>query len=418
MKGFPLFLLSFLLWINGLPADDWPGWRGSKGDGTGAKGKFPIHWSPEQNLVWKKPLPEPGNSTPIVVGEKIFLTQAQEKGTIRTLLAIDRKTGKILWEKSIEYLHQEPTHKTNPYCSASPVSNGKIVVVSHGSAGVYAYDLNGQEIWKRTDLGAQRHIWGNASSPAHFDNSFIQYWGPGPNVYLIALRAEDGQTIWKKELPDATGKDEKHWFGSWSTPVLRKNGGRKELLIGLPQKLCAFSPKSGELIWWCEGLGDLVYNNPAYSGDLVLATSGYGGPALAVKAGTSANGDLTGKRLWLTQKRNPQRIGSGVFFKNHFYILNEPGIFQCIHPETGEIIKEARVGKGGNWGSLSLVNGFIYVTNLAGQTLVLSAEPDFRVLATNEVNERTLASLAFSDGQVFLRTYSTLWCFGERNIKD
>ena len=321
--------------------------------------------------------------------------------------------GQKLWKRTVSFPEKEPTHKTNPFCSASPSTNGEVVVVNHGSAGMFAYDFSGKELWRRIDLDSQRHIWGTAASPVPYANTFIQHRGPGPRVYLIALTADTGKTLWKRDLPKAQGKDEKHWFGSWSTPVLRNNHGRDELLLGLPKKLVAFDPKTGKELWWCEGLGDLVYNNAASTGDYVMATSGYGGPALGVKAGKDTSGDITSQRLWVTTKRNLQRIGTGALVGDHYYILTEPGILQCIGVATGKIVKQTRVGKGGNWGSVSLVGGKLYVTNQGGQTLILSAKPDFEVLTTNPANEMTRGSPAFSDGQVFLRTYEHLWCWGK-----
>jgi outer membrane protein assembly factor BamB len=278
-----------------------------------------------------------------------------------------------------------------------------------------AYDFEGKEIWRRSDLGPQIHIWGNASSPMPYakGNTFIQLWGPGQSVFLVAVDATTGKTIWKQDLPEAQGKEAKHWYGSWGTPVLRDNHGRDEVLIGLPKRLAAFNPLTGKELWSCNGLGDLVYNNPVYEGELALATSGYGGPALCVEAGKGVSGNITAKRLWVTAKRNLQRIGTGVAFGNHYFILTEPGILQCIEMTTGKIIKQERVGKGGNWGSIAKVDGRLYVTNSGGQTLVLSAKKDFQLLATNPVNEMTRGSPAFSNGQVFLRTHKSLWCFGK-----
>ncbi len=374
---------------------------------------MPARWSAKENVRWRVKLPAPGNSSPVVTQGKVFLSQATDGGKRRALLAFDRQTGAKLWENGVNFPHKEPTHKTNPFCSASPAVNGKVVMVTHGSAGVFAYDLDGKELWRRRDLGPQRHLWGNASSPVPYGDVFIQLWGPGPRVFLTALDAATGKTIWKRDLPEAKGKDEKHWFGSWATPVLRNNHGRDELLLSLPKKLVAFSPKTGAPIWWCNGLGDLVYNNAAHAGDYIVATSGYGGPALGVKAGENAAGDLTPKRLWLTKKRNLQRIGSGVVVKGLYYLLTEPGILQCIEPATGEILKQERVGKDGNWGSVAHLNGRLYVANLGGNTLVLSAERDFKILQTNPVGEMTRASPAFSDGEVFLRTYQSLLCLGK-----
>ena len=409
-----LLVVGFTLKVT-VQAGDWPTWRGPDGNGLSNEKHVPLKWSAAENVVWKTPLDEPGNSSPIVVGGKVFITQTLENGTKRCIVCFDRKTGGKLWQRETNFAGKEPTHKTNPYCSASPATDGKVVVATLGSAGMIAYDFEGKEIWRRSDLGPQIHLWGNASSPLPYakGNTFIQLWGPGQSVFLVAVDATSGKTIWKQDLPEAQGKEAKHWYGSWATPVLRDNHGRDEVLIGLPKRLAAFDPLTGKELWSCNGLGDLVYNNPVYEGELALATSGYGGPALCVEAGKGVSGNITAKRLWVTEKRNLQRIGTGVAFDNHYFILTEPGILQCIEMATGKIIKQERVGKGGNWGSIAKVDGRLYVTNSGGQTLVLSAKKDFQLLATNPVNEMTRGSPAFSNGQVFLRTHKSLWCFGK-----
>jgi len=414
IRIFPVVSILPLLLASLLQSADWPTWRGLTTDGLTTETQFPMKWSTTENVIWKVPLPGPGNSSPIVVKGKVFVTQAASKGQYRALLCFDRKNGEQLWERSIVIKDQEPSHKTNPYCSASPAANGDIIAVSYGSAGLYAYGVDGKKLWSRTDFGTQHHIWGNASSPLPYGDTFIQLRGPGANTSLVAVNAKTGKTVWKDELKDARGKDEKHWFGSWTTPVLRDNHGRDEMLIPLPKKLVAFDPKTGKRLWWCDGLGDLVYNNAAATGDYVMATSGYGGPALGVKAGKDASGDLTSKRLWVTKKRNPQRIGTGAMANGLYYILCESGILQCIDPKTGKVFAEKRIGKGGNWSSIVQASNRLYVTNVGGQSLVYAATPQLLELSLNPIGELNRSSMAFSDGQIFLRTYKNLWCFGKK----
>jgi len=157
--------LPLLALLTGLTvsAADWPAWRGADAQGISTEKNLPVKWSPTENVLWKVPLPEPGNSTPIVWGDRIFLTQAV--GQRRTLMCFSRADGKLLWQQGVTAKEKELTHATNPYCSASPVTDGERVIVSFASEGLYCYDFNGKELWKRTDLGRQVHIWGNAASP-------------------------------------------------------------------------------------------------------------------------------------------------------------------------------------------------------------------------------------------------------------
>jgi outer membrane protein assembly factor BamB len=398
-------------------ADNWPAWRGADGTGRCAERDLPVKWSADENVRWKVKLPGPGNSTPVVWGERIFLTQATDKGQKRGLMCLSRKDGSTLWHKVVEYKDKELTHDTNPYCSASPATDGQRVVVSHGSAGVYCYDFDGNELWHR-DLGKCEHIWGNAASPVIYGDLVILNFGPGERTFLLAMDKKTGKDVWKVEEPGGKRGDKgEAWIGSWSTPVLLKRKERDELIVSWPGVVKAYAPKTGNLLWNCRGLAKdegtdrLVYTSALVSPEAVVAMAGYGGPALAVKPGGS--GDVTEtRRLW-RQPSAPQRIGSGVIAGEHVYILNEDGTAECMELATGKRVWKERVGAGA-WGSLVLASDRLYVTNLEGETLVLAAKPKFEVIARNPLKERTRASIAVSDGDLFIRTYDHLWCVGKR----
>ena len=417
------FLLTVLLCAAAAPlliAGDWPAWRGPSGDGVSDETGLPVTWSATENVTWKTPLPGPGNSTPVISGERIFLTGATEKGAVRSVMCFDRKDGKLLWQRDTAFAGEEPTHETNPYCSASPTTDGKHVYAWHGSAGVVAYDVEGEPLWHR-DLGPFNHIWGNAGSPVLHDGKVILLVGPGPETRLLALDPATGETVWKNDLAEAKGDKPDHWKGSWGTPVVRKlDDGKSELLIGLPGYLAAFSPASGEELWRCRGLTDLVYANPLVGVDaegngVAVAMSGYGGSAIGCRLPkTGEAGDLTDThRLWLHEK-NHQRVGSGLIANGHVYIVNEPGIAQCIELSSGRKVWEERVC-GSSWGSLVLAEDKLYVTDQEGTTIVLRPSPQFEMLHDdNKLGELTRASVAVSDGQIFIRTYNHLYCIGPR----
>ncbi len=407
-------LPALLLSLHFSQAGDWPTWRGPEGNGIATGETAPLKWSSTENVLWKTPLPGPGNSSPIVWKDKVFLTGAENEGRLSSLLCFDRSSGRQLWKQSIRHAKPEATHRTNPQCSASPATDGETIAVHFGSAGSYAYTLDGKLRWKRPDLGTIDHIWGYASSPVPYKDTFIQYVGPGTKVAIAALDKKTGKTRWRRELPQAQAKAPKQFFGSWGTPLLRNNGDRDELLLGLPGNLLALDPATGKDLWHCKGLGPLVYTNALASGETVCAMSGYHGPAIAVNAPAGASGNLTGRRLWSSSRKPPQRIGSGVAIGPHVFILNEPGIATCIEIRTGKELWKARLGQGNSWGSMNLVGDRIYVTNTLGQTLVLAPNPEkLELLATNPLGEMTRGSAAFSDGQVFLRTYKQLWCIGK-----
>jgi outer membrane protein assembly factor BamB len=398
-------------------AANWPMWRGPNGDGTTAESGLPEKWSQTENVAWKVELPDRGNSTPVVWGEKVFVTQAVEKAGRRLLLCFDRKTGRQLWEAGTTYKEPELTHATNPYCAASPATNGSQVVVFFASAGVFCYDLDGKELWKRTDLGRQHHIWGNGTSPVIAGDRVFLNFGPGPKTTLYAFDLKTGKTLWQHDEPggDSGEAGNKNWLGSWADPLFRKVGGRYELIISYPDRVAAFDPLKGGELWTCEGLNKLVYNSALLTpDDVVVAFGGYGGMGVAVKAGGS--GDVTGRRLWHLPKVS-QRIGSGVIHEGHHYILSDGGLAECRDLKTGEMVYSERLKgpgpTGQNWSSLVLsADGKCYAANQGGDCFVFKASPKFELLSTNTLGEKIIGSIAVSDGRLFIRGYKNLWCIG------
>jgi outer membrane protein assembly factor BamB len=395
-------------------AADWLEWRGPQGTGqVPAAGNVPLTWSPTENIRWKVPLDGPGNSTPIVVGDLVVITHAPQDSKIRGIRAYDRNTGELRWKHEVEYAEKEPTHDTNPYCAASPVSDGERIVAWYGSAGVYCYDLAGKELWRR-DLGKVEHIWGYGSSPLVYKNLVVLNYGPGLNAFVAALDKQTGSEVWRKEFPEQKSTKIGDYRGSWSTPVVLPAGVAGQngdlLLLSLPDRLYAVDPQTGVDVWSCGGLTkNLVYTSPLIAGDVVVAMCGYTGPAIGVRAG--GQGDVTEThRLWV-HPQNPQRVGSGVVVGDYLYILNEPGIAWCLDPKTGEKKWEQRIGGAGSWSSMSLIGGKIYVPTTAGTTLVIDPSPEAcKIVAENKLGELTRGSLAASGKQLFLRTYENLYC--------
>src|SRR5262249_43446953 len=248
---------------------------------------------------------------------RIFLTQAANKGTRRLVMCLARADGKLLWQKETLYKDPETTHRDNPACSATPVTDGERVIASLGSAGVVWYGFVGQELL-RCDVGKLEHIWGNASSPILYGDLAILWCGPGERQFLLAVNKKTGEKVWQHDEPGGKfGKMTSEWVGSWSTPIVVKVGDHDELILSVPEKVKGFDPATGKELWSCLGLGKLVYTSPVCSTDgIVMAMSGYHGPALAVRLG--GKGDVTEThRLWHQSKGQPQRIGSPILVGEH-----------------------------------------------------------------------------------------------------
>jgi outer membrane protein assembly factor BamB len=383
--------------------------------------RLPTEWSREKNIRWRVPLPDRGNSTPIIWRDRVFVTQAIEKEGWRGLMCFDRRDGKLLWKTGVTYTESEPTHATNPYCSASPVTDGERIVASYGSAGLYCYGMDGKELWHR-DFGPQLHIWGNAASPVIYDNLCILNVGPGERTFLVAVDKTTGKTVWRHdEFGGEFGTTNKDWIGSWTTPIVIQVEGRDELVMSFPKRVVAFEPRTGKELWTCSGLGPLVYTSPIWSGaaaddpGVIVAMGGFGGPFLAVRPGGS--GEVSeSRRLWQFP-RAKQRIGSGVIVGKHVYIHNDPGVAECLDLETGKVVWEERLAGPGqsvtSWSSMVLAGDKLYVVNHGGDTFVLRASPKFELISTNSLGERTLASHAVSNRDILIRTYNALWCISD-----
>ena len=398
-------------------AANWPSWRGPHHDGTCDETGLPVKWTATENIAWKTALPGPGNSTPVIWGDKVFITQSLDAGSQRVLLCFDKKTGVKLWQAGTSGDATETTHKTNPFCSGSPATDGERVIVTFGSAGVFCYDLDGKELWKR-DLGPQRHIWGPGTSPVIVGDTVFLNHGPSVTARMVAMDKKTGAILWEKAEPirpdSKPGKS--GFYGSWSDPLPRVVDGKAQLLMSWPFRVCSIDPATGQEHWTCEGLNPLVYTSPLYTDGVVVAMGGYNGMALAVKVG--GQGDVTNThRLW-HQEKNPQRIASGAIHKGHIYILNDPGIAQCINVKTGEEVWNERLKGPGptsqNWSSIVISEGNCYAVNQGGDAFVFKASPKFELLATNPMGEKVIGSIAVSDGQLFIRGHKHLFCVGKK----
>jgi outer membrane protein assembly factor BamB len=398
-----------------LSADDWPAFRGPAGNGISSEKSAPTTWAPDKNIKWKVALPQPGNGSPIVSNGRVFVAGTEDKeGKKRSLHCFDRKDGKQLWVKTIDFGKEMPTHDTNPHSPSTPAADGKKVVVWHGSAGLHCYDFEGKALWSR-DLGAFDHMWGEGTSPVIHEGRIFLNSGPSKKkVFVAAFKLDTGETIWEKEEPfKGTGdkNEEDQYLGSWATPLI-VNG---QVICAMATRLVSYSPEDGKILWYSEGNrfnnGDLSYSSPVLAGDIVVTVGGYNGPSMGVKLGGSGNVTET-HRVWRNPK-SQQSIGSGIVVDGYLYMPWDATSIDCIDPKTGKQVWRGRT-KGPAWGSLVMAGGHAYVTDKKGRTTVFKPNPEkFEALATNELGEDSNSTPAISDGQIFIRTFKNLYCIGE-----
>ncbi len=364
-----------------------------------------------------------------------------------------RDGGRLLWQSGVAYKQREPTNAQNPYCSASPVTDGKRIVAYFGSAGLFCYDFDGRELWRR-DLGKVDSWQGSGSSPVIYQDLCIVNAGPGTQAALVACSLANGDVVWKAAPPKDDGEAVAQktkaaddaidhaagksgfdnammsadpsgaggFLGSWCTPVVVRVADRDELIVVHAFRVIGYDPKSGKELWSCGGLPQQAFASPAIGDGRLIATghilNGGGTRITAVKLGGAA-GDFTAThRLWQIDLRK-ECVGSPVIAGDSVYLLTQFGSAVCLELNTGKKRWDKRLsghaGVSGSWSSLVLAGGKLLAPNHAGEVFILKASPEFELLATNlAAEEPTCSSLAVSDGQVFLRTYKSLWCFGSK----
>lgn len=417
-------LLAAIVTAGAARAENWPAWRGPTGLGTSTETGLPVTWGPEENVRWKVALPGPGNSTPIVWGDRVFVTQARDTvkwppkvpeyfaggssagghaiSEKRSVLCFRRTDGELLWDADVVWKEPEITHPTNPFCSASPVTDGERVVASHGAAGLVCYDMEGKEQW-RYDVGKIEHLWGTASSPILWNDLCIAWCGPGDRQFLVALDKRTGAKVWETPEPGGdAGITTRKFLGSWATPLAVRVGEADWLLQPVPFGMKAFDPRTGKELWSAPRMsGSYCYSSPLTVGGLAI----YGQNVL----------DLTADpKVPLRYRVGSMYISSAVVSGDLLYTYGNVGVPACHDWKTGEEFwkdqLEKRPGGTTAWGSPVFADGRIYIVDQEGTTSVFAAGKKYEHLALNALKERTNASLAVSQGDLYVRTHKHLWC--------
>ncbi len=386
---------------------DWPRWRGPSGQGEVSGGGYPDTWSDTQNVAWKTPLNGQGNSSPIVWGDRIFITAAYESGQRRSIQCFDRANGKLLWETfAAPGPPPERAHRKNGYASGTPATEGERIYAFLGNHGLLCTDLHGGEVWSRS-LGALNAYHGTACSPLLYQDHVIllqDHRGSGGS-FVAAYSKKTGEEIWRTSRQARVG---------WCSPVAVRAGGQDQIIISGHTRVIAYNPADGKELWSCKGNLVEVIPTPVTSDGLLFCCSGRAGPTLAIRSGGS--GDVTSTHLaWRSSKGSPF-IPSPVAYQGRLYMVNDmASVATCYQAATGKVLWQGRLGEPRSHGfSASGVafDGKVYFSNDNGETYVLAAGDEFRILAVNRMNERMLASPALVDGKWYFRTAGHLVSVG------
>ena len=427
----PFVVFAILLSCN-VRADNWPQWRGPDGNGISREKALPTRWSNDENVLWKTPLRGLGTSSPVVWRDHVFLTFQIGQGPFEqggsdfqnsrvstktgnkgdkvyfVVQALRRSNGRLLWEYQLEADGElTPVHRKHNLASPSCVTDGDRIYAWFGTGQLVALDLEGKLLWKR-HLGKEYSPfeirWGHGSSPVLYKDYLILLCDHLPASYLLALDKHTGEERWKVDRGSR--------LRSYATPLIITAEKGDELIINSNRRLDAYDPSSGELLWHAGKPNKVPVPMPVYHDGVLYASRGYSsGPYMAIRTG--GRGDVSKTHiLWRVATGAPY-VSSLLYYRGLVYMANERGIVTCVDAKTGEMIWRQRMG-GVFTASPVAADGKIYLLNEGGETVVLQAGHAPRVLERNSLNERSLASLAISNSQLFIRTDEHLICIGGR----
>lgn len=400
------------------PNDAWSQFRGNNSAGIAADAKLPTEWSEEKNLVWRSKEAGFGNSTPIVLGDKIYVTAysgynepSGNRGSMDDLKlhlnCLDAKTGKRLWQSTVDAKlpEQDRIRDDHGYSTSTPITDGKLIYCFFGKTGVYAFTLEGKEVWN-ADVGDKLNGWGTASSLVLLDNMLIVN-ASIESESLYALDKKTGKELWR-----VRGIQE-----SWNTPIVVKNSrGENEIVLAKHGAVLGISPKTGKELWNCAtDIPWYMVPTLVADGDLILCIGGRTGGALAVRAGGS--GDVTKThREWVGKKGS--NVSSPLIYEGHMYWMNDAqGIAYCADAKTGDIVYEERVSKIEQiYASPILAGGKIYYVSRTGNAVVVAAKPEFEIVGESSLRRVGIfnATPAIYGNNLLLRADRELFCFGEK----
>jgi len=413
-----LYALPLLLSAAFASAENWPQFRGPTGQGISGESGFPEAWSTTENIAWTTPIPGDSWASPVVWDDRVFVTTATEGGISCRVLSIDRKTGHVLWNK--EVLQQVPHHKEgrNTYATPTPATDGERVYACFGDGSFAALNFAGEVVWTNRDYGFYSQH-GLATSPilhhgmlimardgsSEGEDKGLGWQKPWDQAFIVALDAQTGKQRWKAHRGSSRI--------SHGVPTLWNHDGKEEIVSEAGDVVQGFDLQTGERLWSSEVIGEGKVPSTVIGEGLVFTAGGWGGKESIKAFRLGGKGDLKESQMVWQQKKGMPKVPSLLYWKPYLFAVADNGLATCLKAATGEILWQNRLD--GNFSASPVfAGGRVYFLADNGETTVVEAGPEFKVLAKNPLGEKVQASMAVSQGHFFIRTERNLFCIGPK----
>jgi outer membrane protein assembly factor BamB len=411
-KSLPLCvaILAILLLPSQAAAENWPGWRGPRGDGTSREPGAPLRWSPQENIAWKSEVPGRGHASPIVWQNRVFVATCDEAARERILCSFDRDSGRLVWQQVVLNSPLEDKHELNSFASSTPATDGQRVYVTfldRERMVVAAYDFSGAQVWQvRPGPFSSKH--GYCSCPVLFEDKVIVNGDHDGDAYLVALDRATGETVWKIDRENKTR--------SYCTPIVRQFDGRTQMILSGSKCVASYDPRTGTRHWILDGPTEQFVASLVDNGRLVFLTAGY--PELHIMAiRPDGAGNVTDSHVAWHTRKGAAYVPSPIAVGDYFLVVSDGGVASCFAADSGERLWMERLGTHFS-GSLVSAAGLVYFTADDGTTTVVRPGPKLDVVAKNTLGEYCYASAAISEDQIFFRGEKHLIAIGQRPPAD
>ena len=379
---------------------NYPFFRGAEGIGVAAQKNIPTDWNGAsgKNVLWKVKVPKSGYSSPIIWGDKLFVTGADAQA--RMVFCYDKNSGKLVWEAAADKIEGSPSKMpkvTSDTGLAAPTmaTNGNAVFAIFSTGDVIAFDMNGKRLWAR-NLGVPDNHYGHGSSLIIYKDKLLIQYDTNKSGKLIALSTASGETVWE------TARSTKI---SWSSPILVNTGSRMELILTTNPNVNGYDPQTGKELWNIACLSGEVGPSAGYADGMVFAANEYA-KLVGIKLGEKP------EIVWEADEFLPE-VSSPLAINGMVYIATTYGVFACIDAKTGEELWNQEFGDG-FYSSPVYADGKIYITDMSGKTHIVKATKDYQLVGTPELGEKSVCSPVFQDGRVYLRGTNNLYCIGAK----